>query len=77
MYGSFAFTHETTIYSITYLAQKAKYFANFIMQEISLCDVSEISTKVPCEVPAMHGRHVHKEIAGFVMHTFVLKNPFS
>ena len=27
MYGSFAFTHETTIYSITYLAQKAAEYA--------------------------------------------------
>lgn len=79
MYGSFAFTHETTIYSITYLSPKAKYFPNFIIQEISLCDVPEISTKAPCEVhacPAMHGTHVHKGVAGFALHTFVLKNLF-
>ena len=72
MYGSFAFTHETTIYSITYLAQKAKYFPNFIMQEISLCDVSEISTKAPCEVALIGERHVRIEISDFVMRTFVL-----
>ena len=76
MYGSFAFTHETTIYSITYLAQKAKYFPNFIMQEISLCDVSEISTKAPCEVALIGERHVRIEIAGFALHTFFLKNLF-
>ena len=74
MYGSFAFTHETTIYSITYLAQKAKYFPNFIMQEISLCDVSEISTKAPCEVALIGERHVRIEIAGFVMRTFAQPN---
>ena len=40
--------------------------------EISLCDISGITTKAPCEAPVMHGRHVCKGIAGFVMHTFVL-----
>ena len=73
MYGSFAFTHETTIYSITYLSPKAKYFPNFIIQEISLCDVPEISTKAPCEVALIGERHVRIEIAGFALHTFVLK----
>ena len=76
MYGSFAFTHETTIYSITYLAQKAKYFPNFIIQEISLCDVPEISPKAPCEVALIGERHVRIEIAGFALHTFALKNLF-
>ena len=76
MYGSFAFTHETTIYSITYLSPKAKYFPNFIIQEISLCDLPEISTKVPCEVALIGERHVRIEIAGFALHTFVLKNLF-
>ena len=76
MYGSFAFTHETTIYSITYLSPKAKYFPNFIMQEISLCDLPEISTKAPCEVALIGECHVRIEIAGFALHTFVLKNLF-
>ena len=36
------------------------------------CDISGVSTKAPCEVPAMHGRHVCKGIAGSVLHIFVL-----
>ena len=42
------------------------------MQEISLCDVSEISTKAPCEVALIGERHVRIEISDFVMRTFVL-----
>ena len=38
----------------------------FFMQEISLAMFSCISTKAPCEAPAMHGRHVRIEIAAFV-----------
>lgn len=34
-------------------------------------DVSEKSTKAPCEAPATHDRHVYKGIAGSVLHTFV------
>ena len=75
MYGSFAFTHETTIYSITYLAQKAKYFPNFIIQEISLCDLPEISTKAPCEVALICERHMRIEISDVVMRIFVPRFP--
>ena len=46
------------------------------MQEISLCDVSEISTKAPCEVALIGELHVRIEIVGFALHTFVLKNLF-
>ena len=36
-------------------------------------DVSEKSTKAPCEAPATHDRHVCKGIADSVLHTFVRK----
>ena len=35
------------------------------------CDISGISTKAPCETPAMHGRHGCKEIYDSVLHAFV------
>ena len=35
--------------------------------------MQEISTKMPCEAPAMHGRHGCKGTAGFISHTFVLR----
>ena len=35
------------------------------------CDVSRVTTKAPCEVPAIHGRHVCKGIYDSVLHTFV------
>ena len=34
------------------------------------CDVSRVTTKAPCEAPAIHGRHVCKGITGFVLHAF-------
>ena len=34
-------------------------------------DISGISTKAPCETPAMHGRHRCKEIYDSVLHAFV------
>lgn len=40
--------------------------------EISLRDISGITTKASCEASVMHGRHVCKEITDFVLHTFVL-----
>ena len=46
---------------------------SFIIPEISLCDVSGITTKVPYEAALIHECHVRIEIAGFVMCTFVLK----
>ena len=42
------------------------------MREISLCDISGITTKAPCEVALMGERHVRIEISDFVMRTFVL-----
>ena len=42
-----------------------------IMSEISLCDISGISTKAPCEVALASERHVRIEISDFVMRTFV------
>ena len=42
-----------------------------IMSEISLCDVSGISTKAPCEVALVSERHVRIEISDFAMRTFV------
>ncbi len=41
-----------------------------------MCDASEIATKAPCEVALIGERHVRIEIAGFALHTFVLKNLF-
>ena len=41
--------------------------------KISLCDVSEIATKAPCEAALTVARHVRIEIADFVMRTFVLR----
>ena len=43
------------------------------MQEISLCDVSGITTKVPYGASLMRERHVCIEISDFGMHTFVLR----
>ena len=37
-----------------------------VMQEISLCDISGITTKAPCEAALMDERHVHVEISNFV-----------
>ena len=37
------------------------------------CDVSGITTKAACGVPAMHGRHVCKGITTSVLHTFSLQ----
>ena len=47
----------------TFFHFKSRLF--FIMQEIS--------TKVPREAPAVHGRHGCKGSAGFVSYTFVLR----
>ena len=41
------------------------------MQEISLCDVSGITTKEACVATLTDGRHVRIEIFDFVLHTFV------
>ena len=42
------------------------------MQEISLCDISGIMTKAPCEAALMGQRPVRIEISDFIMRTFVL-----
>lgn len=34
------------------------------------CDVSRVTTKAPCKVPAIHGRHVYKGITASVLHAF-------
>ena len=46
----------------------------FIMQEISLCDIFEITTKAPFGAPAMHGRQVCKGVYDSVLHTFGLES---
>ena len=40
--------------------------------EISLCDISGISTKAPCEAALIHEHHMRIEISDFVMRTFGL-----
>ena len=42
--------------------------------EISLCDISGIMTKAPCEAALVGERHVRIEISDFVMRVFVLSN---
>ena len=37
------------------------------------CDVSRVTTKAPCEVPAIHGSHVCKGITTSVLHAFSLQ----
>ena len=37
------------------------------------CDVSRVTTKAPCEAPAIHGRHVCKGITTSVLHAFSLQ----
>lgn len=49
----------------------------FVMPEISLCDISGIATKAPCEAARMGERHVHIEISAFVMRTFVVRKKMS
>ena len=45
-----------------------------VMQEMLLCDISVITTKVPCGVSLMSERHVCIENLHFVMQTFVQRN---
>ena len=48
-----------------------------MIPEISLRDISGITTKASCEVALMGERHVRIEISDFVMRTFVpLKERF-
>ena len=42
--------------------------------EISLCDISGIKTKAPCEAALMSEHHVRVEISDFVMRTFILNS---
>ena len=52
---------------------RTRLLLHFLMiPEISLCDISGITTKAPCEVALMGERHVRIEISDFVMRTFVL-----
>ena len=56
---------------------RTRLLLHFLMiPEISLCDISGITTKAPCGASRMRERHVCIEIAGFALHTFVLKNLF-
>ena len=43
-----------------------------MIPEISLRNISGITTKAPCEVALMGERHVRIEISDFVMRTFIL-----
>ena len=45
----------------------------FIIKSRLFFIMQEISTKVPREAPAVHGRHGCKGSAGFVSYTFVLR----
>ena len=45
----------------------------FVMPEISLYEISGITTKAPCAAARMGERHVHIEISAFVMRTFALR----
>ena len=49
----------------------------FVMPEISLYEISGITTKAPCEAARMGERHVHIEISAFVMRTFALRKKMS
>ena len=49
----------------------------FVMPEISLYEISGITTKAPCEAALMGERHVHIEISAFVMRTFALRKKMS
>lgn len=44
----------------------------FVMWEISLYEISGITTKTPCAAARMGARHVRIEISTFVMRTFAL-----
>ena len=43
----------------------------FVMPEISLYEISGITTKAPCEAALMDERHMRIEISDFVMRAFV------
>ena len=49
----------------------------FVMPEISLYEISGITTKAPCEAARVSERHVHIEISAFVMRTFALRKKMS
>ena len=57
--------------------ERQKILLFFIIPEISLCDISGITTKAPCEAALMGERHVRIEISDFVMRTFVLMQEIS
>ena len=48
-----------------------------MMPEISLYEISGITTKAPCEAARVGARHVHIEISAFVMRTFALRKKMS
>ena len=51
---------------------RTRLLLHFLMiPEISLRNISGITTKAPCEVALMGERHVRIEISDFVMRTFV------
>ena len=49
----------------------------FVMPEISLYEISSITTKAPCAAARMGERHVRIEISAFVMRTFALRKKMS
>ena len=57
---------------IKMIFQRTSVLFLLIMQEISLCNISGITTKAPCEAALMGERHMRIEISDFVMRAFVL-----
>ena len=52
---------------------RTRLLLHFLMiPEISLCDISGITTKAPCGVALTDERHMRIEISDFVMRTFVV-----
>ena len=53
------------------MTEDVVYSVFFIIPEISLCDISGISTKAPCEAALIGERHVRIEISDSILHTFI------
>ena len=53
------------------MTEDVVYSVFLIIPEISLCDISGISTKAPCEAALIGERHVRLEISDSILHTFV------
>jgi hypothetical protein len=57
---------------IKMIFQRTSVLFFLIIPEISLCNISGITTKAPCEAALMGERHMRIEISDFVMRAFVL-----